>query len=644
MGFEKLASELSSDLLNLHLKTRQFTKELTQQNDQEILRLLDLLEYVQRKWVDEIEKNTSLQDRVRKLETEVNTMRNEQLSSAEHLRHARAQIATLISEKDTLKTENDTMRRDFKLVKDILKPEISNLSAQDRKRIAILDFFTTAPSSSNDLSVAVVAPIQKIEKCADEEADFDKAEESIEQQRVSLGQIADSQLNSSRVYKRSHYETSDENIRESESCSKEVPAKRTKDSKVTVMSLDPGCSYHVEHEQKALSRRSINRSFSETELFVGERHEITTTSAANQLPKQTTSSSTNDVRSETQISSVCQWGCGFSIETRPHTYSNYTSLIGDKCDICNRWIGLGSKPAFKCNDCSLHLHKACVNRAPIPCVPCVSIPRTFGKQRPRLIDLCPPSRPLIPKLIIHCVLALESYYLSSDGLYRIPGQESQVIKLFNEFKNVRFQPKLRFYDPETITGCIKRFLAQLRDSLIPSSSWDEFVSAAGQHSKAAIDRCINDLPAPHKDTLAFLCSHFQKVCARSSINKVTPEVLAKSIAPTIVGRSPMRALSVAQGNDEAAKQTQVMLSLLDMPRNYWPKFYCYENEPLRTRKLQALEKQSLPTQKSLRNTVSRSEAAQSAADQSLLGPIHTPPPGTKVKFSYNKRNICLSSY
>jgi hypothetical protein len=98
----------------------------------------------------------------------------------------------------------------------------------------------------------------------------------------------------------------------------------------------------------------------------------------------------------------------------------------------------------------------------MPCVPIVLTPqRNNPKQRPRLADLCPDSQPQIPGQIIRCVVALELCFIHTVGLYLVPGCDSEIRQLKDNFAS-KYVPKLDKMDPKTITGFIKKFLRDIR--------------------------------------------------------------------------------------------------------------------------------------------------------------------------------------
>lgn len=663
-----ISSEISRSILNEYISNRNFFQELSNGRDLEFLKVLDMLDRVRQKWAEEVKQNEILREQMTTLENDLHTLRQEKACSNERLRHARTQLAALVSERDELKLENNEMERKLQLVKDLIKPDISHMNDEEQRKLAFLN------DASSTKKVATVparyAPARKTNGSQDDGVDYDKTEDTLDQ----LSFEEESCLRSGKVYRRSqsgplygntskrsksgnqHLEIVDEE--------NEVPSKRSKGSAYTNTStlITTATTTTITADQdnnvpppRISIRHSFNRSMSESNLLLERQQRVIETAKFNALTNQYGTASTLDLRSP--LVSSRSWLKGTTIENRGHRYVDHTPLMGDKCDVCGRYIGWGGKPASKCKDCNLHVHKSCISMAPMPCIPHTPTPRTPGKQRPRLKDFCPNTQPMIPYLIIHCVIGLDRYYLNSEGLYRIPGQESQILKLLNDFKNPRFQPKLEIQDPETITGCIKRFLRQLRDSLIPSSSWIDFVTAAEQNDAVALDRCVVDLPIPNRDTLAYLCCHFQKVCENSGRNKMTPEVLARSIAPTIVGRAPVRTMNFAQSSDEAMKQTKVMLALLHMPCGYWAKFcFCemasrgFDNSNGRT--LAPSLKQQMADDRTPRRHMKiadhgDSRISPSAADRSILGPIRTPPSdsnGNSVQSAVRRGNFFLNPY
>uniref|UniRef100_A0A0N4T3R0 Phorbol-ester/DAG-type domain-containing protein n=1 Tax=Brugia pahangi TaxID=6280 RepID=A0A0N4T3R0_BRUPA len=331
----------------------------------------------------------------------------------------------------------------------------------------------------------------------------------------------------------------------------------------------------------------------------------------------------------TPLSGTKTWTRGASISTRPHTYTNHSSILGDHCEVCNGWIGIVGKQAYKCCDCGLHIHKSCIHNAPVPCVPRTPTSRTPSKQRPRLKDLCPSTQPMIPPILIHCILALEKNRLCSEGIYRIPGDDTQVQKLLNEFQHGRSVPKLDYQDTETITSCIKQFLNKLRDPVIPSTSWEEFVNAARTDDIEALNNGIMDLPYPNRDTLAFLCAHFQKICDNCVQNKMPRNVLARCVAAIVVGPAPPH----VGKDDEEKKQITVMSALLKMPPDYWPKFYNFDR--------------GIPLINSPKCTLNDNrklgKIPYKNPNRSILGPVETPPSGQKANFQLKTQVYMLMS-
>ena len=64
--------------------------------------------------------------------------------------------------------------------------------------------------------------------------------------------------------------------------------------------------------------------------------------------------------------------------------------------------------------------------------------------------------------MIRCVIALEKKHIHREGIYRLPGNDLAVTKLYDAFMSSRITPELSNVETETLTGCIKKFLKELR--------------------------------------------------------------------------------------------------------------------------------------------------------------------------------------
>lgn len=144
--------------------------------------------------------------------------------------------------------------------------------------------------------------------------------------------------------------------------------------------------------------------------------------------------------------------------------------------------------------------------------------------------------------------------------------EVRVAQLLIGLKTSKVAPSLSSFDTETITGCIKKFLKELRDPLIPNTSWSEFVQAAEAESDDPLNNAILDLPTPNRDTLAYMCIHWQNVAKNSNVNRMPIENLALCLGPTVVGFSKEAILRMDVATGENKKQIQVMMKLLKMPQ------------------------------------------------------------------------------
>uniref|UniRef100_A0A0N4ZWR2 Rac GTPase-activating protein 1 n=1 Tax=Parastrongyloides trichosuri TaxID=131310 RepID=A0A0N4ZWR2_PARTI len=275
------------------------------------------------------------------------------------------------------------------------------------------------------------------------------------------------------------------------------------------------------------------------------------------------------IREYIDSTSNISWTNGELISDKTHKFFSKGFHLGS-CNICESLL-FKTKNVLSCLDCNLLGHVNCLSNTAIPCIPRHSFPRMFNRIRLSLAECCPDSNPMIPYIVIRCIIAIERFYINQEGVYRIPGNPDNIQRLYVALKNPKTAVDLSKEFPETIVGCLKRFLRELREPLIPASSWKEFTNVAEENNLEGLNVAFCDLPRPNADTLAFICSHLQRVIEKSEINKMPIDNIAQVMGPIIVGNSRRHCDDIIK-NQEMKKQTTTMKALLSLPTTYWEPF------------------------------------------------------------------------
>jgi len=269
---------------------------------------------------------------------------------------------------------------------------------------------------------------------------------------------------------------------------------------------------------------------------------------------------------------------------RPHSWQKETGILKvGVCNPCGKKFKFG-KPAYKCRDCRVCAHEQCKKDVPLPCI------SAAGSRTPQnkacanyLADYTPIEAPMIPSIVIYCVREIEARGMEDVGIYRVAGSESDANDILDKFKRGG-PPRLSKYEIHAVTSCLKKFLRQLKEPIIPLSLWQVFVDAANNpdttDSESAMYQAISELPQPNRDTLAYLIVHLQSVAANYRENKMNVDNLATVMGPTILGNSSNDPMAIMS---EAGVQKAVVRALMAISEDYWSHFLAVEDDKLMLR-------------------------------------------------------------
>uniref|UniRef100_A0A0N5BNI5 Rac GTPase-activating protein 1 n=1 Tax=Strongyloides papillosus TaxID=174720 RepID=A0A0N5BNI5_STREA len=258
-----------------------------------------------------------------------------------------------------------------------------------------------------------------------------------------------------------------------------------------------------------------------------------------------------------------------SISSRLHSFNNI-NYPSECCEYCKKSFN-SSKAVSKCDDCGVICHSSCTIKVPTPCVPRNIFYKYGSKIKLSFPNICPQTFPMIPYIVVHCIIALEKYYPTIKNLYELPESKLEVSKLYNTFLYSHTIPILENFAAPTIVGCLLKFLRAFSDPIIPHFLWEKFEAAIHKINKDTLVSVIYDLPKPNLNTLAFLCLHWKRVAEKSYPNiKVGIYNISNAIAPTVVGfKTSPEIISLDQMEKEMESQKLLMLGLLQLSDAFW---------------------------------------------------------------------------
>ncbi|CAJ0587407.1 unnamed protein product, partial [Mesorhabditis spiculigera] len=621
-----VCSDMTREALGDLYGFNQYKNQLfANQFEYDAVHLLGVVERYQQKWKHADQLANDLDDKCRQHE-DAAFAKDERIRKLEaELKDARAQLAAQLSESNALKLDLKDLEAKFKLVQGIVRKQLPELSSTDRQQLAFLnDDRQIQRTHSKRLKKNPLT-----DHSSEDSLNGGRSEGSLDYTRGSdddedVIEHMQTTRTTTRVYRRSGALAGSDVERRRSRSAYTRPGKRSHSKSTAALEERPEGELpkkrsflQAAHPPPVAARAttsvkhrvSLNRSYSADDLLrdVPNFKKVLTPTMA---------SSSTDIRRAVGPA----WTGGRPIAERPHTFVPFSAYVRVKsCDVCNGAIHFGGRASFKCQDCHQLCHSSCKARLPIPCVP--RTPKTPTRNKGQgivLTDYCPATSPMIPYPIIHCVVALERRgCLSHEGLYRIPALQGLSKRLLNELISTRAIPKMDMHDPEVIADTIKGFLRNLNDSLIPRTSIAEFVDAVQKKDDDLLNKYIKGLPQPHRDTLAYLCLHWQRVGACSEVNKMPVENIARCVAPSIMKYMPSGAELI--GAQETVRlHVEVVTVLLKKPQKEW----------------QDLLSQSTAPRNFCGTMDSRIEMARLTEtppmDKSILGPVSTPiaPPST----------------
>ncbi len=167
----------------------------------------------------------------------------------------------------------------------------------------------------------------------------------------------------------------------------------------------------------------------------------------------------------------------------------------------------------------------------------------------------------LPMVVVSCINKLRKH-LSKEGLFRIPGNNTQVIALKQKY-DYGETVDLNDSPPDDVAGLLKLYLRDMPQPLVPWASYDSYLHAFRELKKdggASIRRVTDSLPDQRQRLLRYLFKFFHLLSLNHALNRMKSRNIAICLAPNILRPKVETLETVTQ---DATAVTGVIKFLID---------------------------------------------------------------------------------
>uniref|UniRef100_H0YQU3 Rho-GAP domain-containing protein n=2 Tax=Taeniopygia guttata TaxID=59729 RepID=H0YQU3_TAEGU len=155
-----------------------------------------------------------------------------------------------------------------------------------------------------------------------------------------------------------------------------------------------------------------------------------------------------------------------------------------------------------------------------------------------LASVVSPERP-IPVFIERCIQYIEATGLSTEGIYRVSGNKSEMESLQRQFdQDHGLDLAEKDFTVNAVAGAMKSFFSELPEPLVPYAMQLELVEAHKigdrEQKLLALRDVLRRFPRENYEVFKYVIAHLNRVSQQHRVNLMTSENLSICFWPTLM--------------------------------------------------------------------------------------------------------------